>query len=92
MAHLDHNSSFQKWVLTDEEKIQGSVLTILQKQVIQNQITEAAEEKIALVYDLNKPMEFVQREAELQGRILCLKFLIETSNNAEEILRSTPQE
>ena len=47
--------------------------------VIQNYICDAAEERLALKFDPAKPMEFAQREAEIQGQIGILKLLCELS-------------
>lgn len=89
MAVLDHDCSFQRWKLTDEEELHGTILTTNQKQCIQNQIVQAAEEKIALTFDANNTLLFAQREAELQGRINALKYLIDCSNAAEIALAET---
>jgi hypothetical protein len=86
MAKLSQDSLFQKWDINEEERIQGSILTTLQRQCIQNQITAFAEERIALPFiDENK-----QRDAELQGSINSLKYLLILSEAAEKEL-ITPQ-
>lgn len=81
MAHIVPNS-FTSYKLTSEEVRAGSILTSNQIQVIQNLISEAAEEKISLKYDPQNPLVFVQREAELQGQIGILKFLLAQSDEA----------
>jgi hypothetical protein len=86
MAVLNTNSSFVSWVLTPTELVQGTLLSSLQKQCIQNQIWQAAEEKIKLPFtDENK-----QREAELQGRILALQSLLDLSEEAEKETNQEP--
>lgn len=93
MATLQ-SSPFCSWLLSDQELEVGSILTTLQKQCIQNQISSRANEKLTLLYNPEKPHEFLQREAELQGSILALQFLIQLSEAAEsaQTARNTPQE
>jgi len=83
MAILSPNNSFQSWILSPEEFTQGSILTSLQKQCIQNQITQLAEEKLALTLDPTNLHQFLQQEAELQGSIKSLKYLLTLSDQAE---------
>lgn len=86
MAHLDHNNPFQSWVLSDRETIQGQVLTSLQKQVIQNERAALANKRIALTFDPEHPLKFQQADAELQGQIGILSYLLEMSASAETLL------
>lgn len=86
MATLNPENLFQSWILTDEEFVQGSILTITQKQCIQNQIAQLAQEKINLTYNPENPNRFLQREAELQGSITALQYLLTLSNTAEQKL------
>jgi len=76
-------SSFTSWNLTEQEENQGSLLTLAQKAMIQNQICAAAEEKISLTFDPTNPSKFLQQEAELQGKILSLKSLLFYSEEVE---------
>ncbi len=78
MATLVTNS-FVTWELTDEEHKQGSMLTITQLQVLQNNIAMAAEEKLALVPDLTDQLAYFRAEARLAGYIEALKFIAEQS-------------
>ena len=87
MAHLIPNT-FSSWELTPEEELQGSTLTTLQKQVIQNQIALLAQEKNMLVYDPSNPFEFVQQEADLKGQISSLQYLFILSDDAVEQLNN----
>jgi hypothetical protein len=83
MAILNTQTSFVSWILTPEEEAQGSVFSLTQKQLIQNRIAVLAEEKLALTYDPNEPMKFLQTEAELQGQIGILKYLLTMSQDVE---------
>lgn len=81
MSMPNLSSSFISYHLTEQEMLQGSILTITQKQCIQNQISSFAEERINLPFlDTNK-----QRDAELQGNIRALQNLLIISENAEKI-------
>lgn len=83
-------TSLTKYSLSEAEYKAGSMFTLAQHQVIQNLIAEASEEKVALKYDPNNPVLFAQREAELQGKIGILKFLLENSVTLQsEALQAT---
>ena len=90
MAFLNPESSFQAWVLTTKEFQQGSLLTLTQKQCIQNQVVQLAEERLALNYDAQNPSAFLQREAEIKGAIGALKYLLNVSNITEGELSQNP--
>jgi hypothetical protein len=88
MAMINQESSFVSWILTPSELKTGSILTTLQKQVIQNMIWQAATERINLPFlDENK-----QRDAELLGRIAALTSLLDLSLEAETPSTLNPQE
>lgn len=86
MATLNQSNPFQSWNLTPEEFLQGGLLTITQKQVIQNQVASVAVQKINLSYTPDKPLDFVQQEAHLRGQIDALNYLITLSEEAERQL------
>ncbi len=73
MATLDPTNRFQSWILSPQEFLQGGMLTTLQKQVIQNQISQIANQKINLVFDPLNPQRFIQEEAGLSGQIAALE-------------------
>lgn len=72
-------SAFSKYSLSPEETKSGQTLNIYNVQVIQNLISEAAEEKISLEFNPLNPSIFIQREAELQGQIRILQYLLACS-------------
>jgi len=78
MAHLNTNT-FSSYALTEEEVLAGSVYTIAQLQVLQNILADIAEEKMALEIDPANFNSYLQREADLAGRLKILQYLIETS-------------
>lgn len=84
MPQLSKNQSFLHYDLLETEFDSGCILTDYQKYVIQNDIAEAAERRLALTYDPTKPLEFVQQEAELKGQIQILKYLLDRSAAIEQ--------
>ena len=82
--NISDKSSFVRYDLTESELKAGSVFTLDQRAVIQNLIVDAAEEKIALTFDTDKPQQFIQREAELTGQIGILKYLLDLQSQFKE--------
>ena len=76
MSHL-LPSSFSRYSFTPEDQLTAQTLTTLNLQHLQNLICAAAEEKLALKFDPVNPLSYAQREAELQGQIGILKYLVE---------------
>lgn len=83
MAILNNSNQFQSWILTPEEFLAGGLLTIAQKQCIQNQIALVATQKINLSFTPDKFQEFLQQEAHLRGQIDALSYLLTLSEEAE---------
>lgn len=76
-------NSFSSYKLSEQEILAGSILSPLQQMCIQNQISALAEEKLSLQFTPNDVNQFLQKEAELQGQINALKYLITLSENAK---------
>ena len=91
MSQLQPNS-FTSYELTDQEQLEGTIFTILQLQSLHNLLSSYAEEKIALDYDPEHPILFMQNEASLKAKIEVLTYIIEVSNASQDILdvRNTP--
>jgi hypothetical protein len=81
MARLIQNR-FSSWELDETEKQQAAMFTDLQTKHIQNIICEAATEKSSLTFDPQNPLQFTQKEAELQGQIGILEYLLAMSTEA----------
>lgn len=84
-------TSFSRFSLTEEEQLNGSIFTPEQLYVLQNRLADAAEEKLALIFDPSNPSAFIQAEAESQGKIRLLQDLILTSNEATQIRTDNSQ-
>ena len=78
-------NTFITYELTEEEAIQGAILTVSQKQNIQNHRANIAEEKLSLDYDVNNPQAFLQKEAHLKGQLDVLNWLLDSSEAAEDL-------
>ncbi len=83
MAHLIENQ-FSSYELTDDETLQGSILSILHRQVIQNHLAFVAMEKNALEFDPCKPEVFAQQEAYKKGQLDILSYILDSSVSAIE--------
>ena len=80
-------SVFTRYDISPEDTITGQALSPLQEQVIQNLISSYAEDKVNLTYDVVNPHAFIQKEAELQGQILVLQYILELSRAAHQALK-----
>ncbi len=83
MATLNHDNPFQSWVLTPEEFLAGSILTITQKQVIQNQIAQLAIQKNNFEPDYANLLATAQKESYLRGQLDALQYLLTLSASSE---------
>jgi len=86
-------TSFTRYKLTEPEEIHGSTLTSLNRAKLQNMRSEAAEQKLALVLDPYKPLEFIQQEAFLAGKIELVNILLQEDEAAQNYVAiQTPQQ
>jgi len=72
--------------MDEKEELQSAILTINQKEYIQNEIAKDAEAKLELKFDPDKVNHFTQQEAFLSGKIAAYKWLIESSDTSAEML------
>ena len=84
MAHLIP-SVFSFYELTEEEELQGQILTVTQAHVIQNQLATCAEEQLLIKFDPDKPQQFVQENSYKQGQIDILKYILTMSETGIEL-------
>ena len=80
---------FSSYELTVEEEVQGSLLTITQKQMLQNDLAIYATQRLALEFDPLNPSIFVQREAGLKGQMEVIQYLLDRSNAVEEAIKAS---
>ena len=86
MAELSIGT-FTHWKLSDQELLQGGILSPQQKQLIQNDLATTAEQILNLVYDPTSPLEFVQQDANFKGYMQALRAILARSDEAEVALR-----
>lgn len=79
-------NQFTSYTLSQREELEGSVLSTLQKQVMQNELSLIAAQKMALDYDPLNPVAFAQSEALLKGQLQVYTLLLEKSEVAEKEL------
>ena len=87
MGTLNSNNLFQSWELSEAEIREGTVLYALQKQVLQNRLAMAAAERVLLPFTPDN----IQRDAELQGEIRTLRWILDESDRVELENRFTQQ-
>ena len=87
-GHLTPNS-FSSYHLSEDDALEGSILTTLQKQVIHNLLVARAEEKLSLEFTPDDVATYTQREASLAGEIAAYRALIANSEFAEETKNPT---
>jgi hypothetical protein len=73
---------------TDLEAKQSSILTGPQKMWLQYNLSNIANEKLAMEFTPNDLNTFMQREAELKGQIGILQYLLDCSQTAEDEQRA----
>lgn len=74
---------FTSYTFTPDEFRSGSTLTTLQKMVIQTQIAQTAEEKLAVVFDPKDTQSSGLQMSYLAGKLDSLTFLLASSDEAE---------
>ena len=95
MSTVNLNNPFISYNLTPQEIIQGSQLSLLQKQCIQNMIASYAAERLSREISVTSPLATVQADAKNQGQIEALRHLLDLSDAADEAIRNpstAPQE
>ena len=79
---------FTTYILTDEEQLQGMVLTEQQKQVFQNERARLAEERSLLTIDPNDIVASAQAEAHKLGQLELIAWILESSDAANAELNN----
>jgi hypothetical protein len=83
---------FSKFQLSQSDLVAGTILSIPQQLVIQNQIAEISESILGLVVDLRAPEVFALEHASLTGMREALQALIEASNEMQNQVAQTTNE
>ena len=91
MAIVLAESKYIRYELSEEEILQGSILSPQQEMVIQNQISDLADRIINLRFDPLNPVQFGLEQADAQGQIIALSYLLDSSRNAKQTLLKASQ-
>ena len=78
-------SSFHRITLSEKDTISGTILSTVHIGVIQNHICDIAEQKLNLVFDPDKMIDFAQQNAYLQGQLDILKLLLDSSDASQAL-------
>jgi hypothetical protein len=79
---------FTSYELSERNVLEGSILNQFQKALIQNQLSEIAEQIMGLVFDTKDHAAFVQQDAFLKGQMSILRVLLLRSEESEKQLLS----
>ena len=90
MAELIPNL-FTSWSMTDQEKLNGSILGELQTMCIQNEIVMYSSQKLKLELNPESGTSQFLEDAYLRGKIDALQDLLEESTASKAILYPNPQ-
>lgn len=90
MANLTIGT-FTHWNLSSAEILQGSILSSQQKQVLQNELAQIAEQIVNLEFDASNPVAFAQNDAHLKGQMSIIRFLLLRSDESEQQLKNLAQ-
>lgn len=83
MSHLTE-STFSKYSHNEQEYYTSRVLTSLQKEFIKNELAVVAERRLALEPDPLNYSVFIQTEAHFKGQMDAYRFILESSDLAEQ--------
>ena len=76
MPKLKQDSQFIEFEFSEEELKVLPGFTFEQRQFLQSELAAAVSEKVALTYDPEHPQRFMQQEAEVQGKMNVLRYLL----------------
>ena len=76
MPQLKYDSQFIEYEFSEEELKNLPGFSPEQRQFLQNELAAAVSEKVALTFDPEHPLRFTQAEAEIQGKMNVLRYLL----------------
>lgn len=81
-------NSLTSYKLSRKEELSGQILNIDQKQVIQTERAQIAEQMLGLEIDLDHPADFALQHSFLKGQFSVYTLLLERADIAEKELYS----
>lgn len=91
MARLSE-TSLVSWELTEKEQLEGSVLNVYQRYLIQTDLASICEQILGLTYDVTKPLEHLAQHAELTGQKIVLQSILDRDVTAKEFLAKSSKD
>jgi hypothetical protein len=79
-------NDFTSYAMSAEEELQAQLLTQLQVAFIQNLLAKAARDKLDIVFNPEKPLQFAQQEAYAAGQIQILRHLLDCNDLAQNLI------
>lgn len=79
---------FTSYKLTPMEELTGTILTPQQAAVLANKLATIAVSKLAIKFDPTNPALFTQTEAYERGQMDVIQWLLDSSEAAQESLRT----
>lgn len=76
-------NQFTEYQLTESETLSGTILTPLQRFVLQNRLAEISKQRLTLEFNPVNSAQFIQDEAFLKGQISIITWQLEASAAAE---------
>lgn len=84
--------TFSSYEFSDSELLSASILSIPQKQLLQNELAQIADNRLNLDFDPTNPAKFTQHEAYLKGQMSIIRVMLLRSDESEMQLQSRRQQ
>jgi hypothetical protein len=75
--------------LTEEQSLQSCILSPIQIQLLENDMSTLAQQILGLEFDPSNPIRFAQEDASLKGQLDTLRNLIARSEDAVRVLQNS---
>lgn len=79
--------SFSTYKFSDRESLEGWILTELQKQIIQTEISTIAQQLLNLDLNPEHPLLYLKDKMYLQGQMTAYQYLLDRSAASEDVVR-----
>ena len=84
---------FESYSFTDEEILEASKLTDIQRRYWQHRLSDVTMQKLNLTFDPDKPLDFMQQESYARGRIdMLLELLLDPDTTLTQVVDDMQRE
>lgn len=83
--------TFTSYEFSDSELLSASILSVPQKQLLQSELSQIADNRLNLDFDPSCPAKFTQHEAYLKGQMSIIRVMLLRSDESEMQLQSRHQ-